>query len=184
MRILVASSNPVKISAAQQAAHAMFPDREITVEGTSRTLASLPAQPMGDGETRACALERVEFMRQHDEDADFYIGIEGGLAFTENVFGQEQLECFAWFIIQDRNGEASETRSASFILPPAIKTHILAGEELGHATDKVFSKHNSKQGGGTVAELTDGLIDRTAYYVHPLILAFIPFRKPELYMAA
>jgi inosine/xanthosine triphosphatase len=184
MRILVASSNPVKIGAAEQAARAMFPGQTITVEGTSRTLDKLPAQPMGDEETRNCAMERVKFMRKHRDDADYYVGIEGGLAFAPNVHGEEQLECFAWFIIQDKDGTLSETRSASFILPPAIKTHILAGDELGHATDKVFAKHNSKQGGGTVAELTNNLIDRTAFYVHPLILAFIPFRKPELYQAA
>ncbi len=184
MRILVASSNPVKIASVEQAARAMFPDMTLTVEGTSRALTTLPAQPMGDEETRACAHERVKFMREHHPDADYYVGIEGGLAFAKNVRGEEQLDCFGWFIIQDKKGELSETRSASFILPPAIKTHILAGEELGHATDKVFSKHNSKQGGGTVAELTNNLIDRTAFYVHPLILAFIPFRKPELYRAA
>ena len=47
--------------------------------------------------------------------------------------------------------------------------------ELGDADDAVFSDVNSKQKGGTVGKVTHGAIDRTAYYVHTLMLALVPF---------
>ena len=49
------------------------------------------------------------------------------------------------------------------------------GMELGDADDAVFNDTNSKQKGGTVGKLTHGAIDRTAYYVHALHMALIPF---------
>ena len=47
--------------------------------------------------------------------------------------------------------------------------------ELGHADDVVFKDKNSKQKGGTVGKLTDGLVDRTEYYRHAMLMALIPF---------
>jgi hypothetical protein len=34
---------------------------------------------------------------------------------------------------------------------------------------------NSKQKGGTVGKLTNGLVDRTEYYRHAMLMALIPF---------
>jgi inosine/xanthosine triphosphatase len=45
-------------------------------------------------------------------------------------------------------------------------------------------RENSKHQGGTVGKLTQGVIDRTAYYEHTAILALIPFINPQLYAAS
>ena len=50
---------------------------------------------------------------------------------------------------------------------------------LGDADDAVFADTNSKQKGGTVAKVTKGMIDRTAYYEHALHLALVPFVHDE-----
>lgn len=50
---------------------------------------------------------------------------------------------------------------------------------LGDADDAVFADTNSKQKGGTVAKVTKGLVDRTAYYEHALHLALVPFVHDE-----
>jgi non-canonical (house-cleaning) NTP pyrophosphatase len=47
--------------------------------------------------------------------------------------------------------------------------------ELGVADDIVFSRVDSKRTGGSVGLLSGGLIDRTAYYEHAMILALVPF---------
>ena len=49
------------------------------------------------------------------------------------------------------------------------------GLELGDASDRVFSKVNSKHHDGTVGLLTAGAIGRSAYYQHAITLALAPF---------
>lgn len=46
---------------------------------------------------------------------------------------------------------------------------------------QVFGKVNSKQGQGTVGQLTNGLIDRTLFYEHAVVLALAPFMHPDVY---
>ena len=72
-------------------------------------------------------------------------------------------------------------KTATFLLPSSLATLIEQGMELGHADDKVFGRVNSKQGSGTVGILTDGLIDRAAYYEHALTLALVPWIRPDVY---
>ena len=73
-------------------------------------------------------------------------------------------------------------KTASFFLPPKI-TQLLRenGMELGDADDVVFSRNNSKHGSGTVGILTNGLIDRSKYYEHALILALVSWIRPDVY---
>ena len=64
---------------------------------------------------------------------------------------------------------------------PARTSHTRLGVcgRLGDADDAVFADTNSKQKGGTVAKVTKGMIDRTAYYEHALHLALVPFVHDE-----
>ena len=77
-----------------------------------------------------------------------------------------------------RSGEA---RTATFQLPPEIAGLVRQGVELGHADDRVFGRSNSKEKDGAIGILTDGLVDRKAYYAHAVMLALVPFKKPGLY---
>ena len=60
-------------------------------------------------------------------------------------------------------------------LDPSLHFSHQDGVELGEATDTVFARVNSKHHDGTVGILTGGLIGRSEYYQHALILALIPF---------
>jgi non-canonical (house-cleaning) NTP pyrophosphatase len=72
-------------------------------------------------------------------------------------------------------------KAAAFPLPWKISEAVQKGMELGDATDKVFDLEKSKQGLGVVGVLTDGLVDRSHYYEQALILALIPWMRPDLY---
>lgn len=73
-------------------------------------------------------------------------------------------------------------KTASFLLPSKLTQLIRdEGMELSDADDAVFSRIQSKHGSGTVGILTHGLIDRSMYYEHALILALVPWIHPELY---
>ena len=87
----------------------------------------------------------------------------------------DQLMAFAWMAVKGRQGDVSEARSATLPLPPAVKTLVDSGMELGEANDRVFSTVNSKQGGGAYGLLTDGRYTREGIYAQTLIIALTPF---------
>ena len=74
----------------------------------------------------------------------------------------------------------SVAKTANFPLPPEI-TRLMTteGMELGDADDRVFGRSNSGSESGTVGVLTHGLIDRSRYYEHALVLALIPWMRPR-----
>ena len=101
-------------------------------------------------ETRLGALNRVANARVAAPDADFWVGLEGGLDFFEG-----QLMAFAWMAVTDKHGTNSATRSVTLPLPPRVQELVGGGIELGEANDQVFSTLNSKQGGGAFGLLTN-----------------------------
>ena len=72
---LIGSKNPTKINAVKNALKRVFYDREISVLGYS-VVSGVPDQPIGYRETKSGA--EIDKNLKH-RDADFYIGIEGGV---------------------------------------------------------------------------------------------------------
>jgi non-canonical (house-cleaning) NTP pyrophosphatase len=73
-------------------------------------------------------------------------------------------------------------KTASFVLPtPVVSLVTEKGMELGDADDQVFGRVNGKHGSGTVGILSKGLINRSAYYEHALLLALVPWFRPDVY---
>lgn len=184
MRVIVASTNPVKISATQHALKAMFPHQEFTVEGHNPGI-DLPAQPMSDGETKRCAIARVKALAAKDKDADMWVAIEGGVDITnDDVTKPHQMDTFAWVVVQDKNHRWGEARTATCPVPQTVTDLIQSGMEMGHANDHVFGLQNSKHDQGMTGIATHGLIDRTSYYHQALIFALVPFKNTSLYFPA
>ncbi len=175
MKIVVTSHNPVKIAAAEEAFMGRFPAQEICLLPVDVS-SGVPDQPMSDQVTRQGARNRVSNAKLNYPDADYWVGMEGGLDFFDG-----RLMAFAWMVIAGKGEQISETRSVTLPLPPQIQALVLAGLELGEANDRVFSTLNSKQGGGAYGLLTDGLMTREGIYTQTLILALIPFVH-ELWM--
>lgn len=169
MKVAVASKNPVKIEAARAAFATLMPDENLQMIPVSVD-SGVADQPTSDEETRRGAKNRAARARECDPDADFWVGLEGGI----EVF-DEQLMAFAWMTILGSNGQLRSARSATLPLPPAIRELVDGGLELGDANDKFFSTANSKQGGGAFGLLTDGLYTRESIYTQTLILAALPF---------
>jgi inosine/xanthosine triphosphatase len=172
MQIIVASKNPIKIRATAAAFRAQFPEHKIEVEGLSVD-SGVADQPMSDEETRRGAQTRAANTQAAKPDADFWVGLEGGVDVIEGT-----LMTFAWMAIKSASGEFSQTRSPTLPLPPAIKTLVASGVELGEANDRVFATLNSKQGGGAYGLLTEGRYTRESIYTQTLVIALIPFVNP------
>jgi len=175
MRICVTSKNPVKCESTQLGFARMFPNSEIEIIPVS-VPSGVADQPMSSAETYAGALNRVTSARAEHADADYWIGLEAGLEMTDHG-----MEAFTWIVISDASGKIGQARSATFYLPPKVAELVLSGLELGDADDAVFGSANSKQKNGAVGLLTDNTITRTDYYTEAIIMALIPFKKPEYY---
>ena len=174
-RVVVASQNPVKIRSVTEGCAQMFAGETCAVSGVSVS-SGVSDQPMSDADTYTGAVNRAHAVRLLYPDADYCVGIEGGLEEKEGEF-----EVFAWIVVLGKDGRMGKGRSATFFLPPPIAEHIQAGKELGQATDLVFNETDTKLHKGTVGILTAGAIDRTAYYVQPVIMALMPFKNFALY---
>ncbi|GAB1316995.1 hypothetical protein MFIFM68171_07205 [Madurella fahalii] len=173
--IIAASLNPVKISAALKGFKLMFPDTSYTAQGVS-VPSGVPDQPISDATTLLGAQNRAANARALEPNADFWVGIEGGI--DEDEAGS--MRNFAWVVVITKEGKIGKARTGTYYLPEETATLVRGGLELGEADDVVFGGNNSKQKNGSVGLLTGDVIDRTAYYVQAVILALIPFKNRGL----
>lgn len=174
MQVVIASHNPAKIRAVRDAFALQFPGRAIdfTPAGVESGVSD---QPFSDEETRRGARNRAANARDLQTEADFWVGLEGGL---ETIDGQ--LMAFAWMVVMGADGNTGEARTVTLPLPPAVKELVDEGLELGDANDRVFSTVNSKHQGGAFGLLTEGLYTRESVYTEALVMALLPFAN-ELY---
>lgn len=173
-KVIIASKNPVKINAAKKAFESVFPTENFEFIGL-QVPSFVSDQPMSDEETLEGAINRAENAKLAKKDADYWVGIEGGIE-TNGI----DMDAFGWMIVLSKE-QVGQARSCTFPLPPYVAQAVNAGQELGHVNDTFFKMHNSKQGGGAVGSLTNNLVTRTDLYVQPLILALIPFMQEKLF---
>lgn len=172
--IIVASLNPVKIEATRQGFSRMFPHQTFEFQGVS-VPSNVSDQPIGRDETLQGALNRAQNAAQQRPDADYTVGIEGGVGWEDDV-----LAVFAWLVVRSQNGQIGKAQTGTFYLPQEVAQLIRdEGLELGDADDRVFGQTNSKQANGSVGLLTDDALTRTDFYVQALMMALIPFKKPQ-----
>ncbi|GFR46217.1 hypothetical protein Agub_g7760 [Astrephomene gubernaculifera] len=118
-------------------------------------------------------------------NCDLLVAIEGGVGPAEAPGQAGRLECFAWVCATDpQTGAESTTRSGSFALPQPLTDLVLGrGIELGKAVTAVFSSSKlvGKKGVGTIGMLSNGVLDRTEYYVQATVCAMLPYMQPKLY---
>ncbi|HEV7349697.1 inosine/xanthosine triphosphatase [Telluribacter sp.] len=173
--IVVASTNPVKVAAALAGFQRMFPAIHFKTVPVS-VASGVADQPMTDEETLRGADNRVQNACLTYPEADFWIGIEGGV----EIIGGE-LAAFAWIVVRS-DKLAGKARSGTFFLPPAVAALVRQGMELGTADDRVFGHTNSKQQGGAVGLLTDNVVDRKQLYEQAVLLSLVAFKNEQLYV--
>lgn len=174
MNIIVASQNPVKIAAVQTAFNNAWPKEQIQCTGIPAE-SGVSDQPMSNEETLLGAKNRSNFAKQAEPNADYWVGIEGGL---QPVGTKLEIGSFAYV---QNNTKGSHAKTGAYFLPDGLTALINEGKELGTATDEFFTLYNTKHGSGLVGVLTNNLIDRTHFYTDAVVLALIPFINEELF---
>ena len=173
IRLIVGSTNPVKVSAAQSTLQRAFPEAEIIAQGIDAP-SGVADQPMSEAETLLGAQNRVAFCQQA-EQADFYVAFEGGVdEFSHGV------ATFAYVVVATST-QRSVGRTADLPLPRQFYRSLQAGKELGDVLDTHFKTTNIKQKGGAIGLLTNNLESRESTYQQAMMLALAPILHGSLF---
>jgi inosine/xanthosine triphosphatase len=166
MKVAIGSTNPTKTRAVEQVLREVYADVEFVAHEVP---SGIPAQPIGDEETRRGALNRARAVREAT-GADWGVGLEGGIIQTE--MGTLTT---AWCVIVDRAGRIGVGGAANMLLPELVAARVLSGVELGEAMDEYASVKDVKRKMGAIGILTRGLIDRQGAYAVIVKYALAPF---------
>lgn len=170
-RVVVGSTNPVKVDAARTVLQRLAPG--VTVAG--HPIASgVSDQPWGDEETIRGAMARARGACAMD-GAELGIGIEGGVV----AMADGSVRTCAWAAVVTRDGREGVGGSLAMQLPERVAELVRGGLELGHAMDRVTGEHDVKRGAGAVGILTAGLVNRQEAYEVLVAYALAPLLQPE-----
>jgi inosine/xanthosine triphosphatase len=172
--IVVASHNPVKAQATLRGFQRVFPHERFRLERVE-VASGVSRQPRSDRATLQGARNRADGAVVYQPEADFWVGIEGGIEERE-----EGMTAFAWVVVMSRQ-RVGQGRTGTFFLPEKVARLVRQGLELGEADDLVFDRTDSKRQEGAIGLLTGNLIDRTSLYEHAVVLALVPLRNLDLY---
>ncbi|MGV3708669.1 MAG: DUF84 family protein [Gemmatimonas sp.] len=175
-KVVVGSSNPVKIAAVRAVMARVAPDA--MVHGVS-VASGVPDQPWGDQETIKGAAQRARNALMHADfaDADLAFGVEGGVVLEDDG----NVRTCAWAVVQSRDGRIGTGGSLALQLPTNVASLVKSGTELGLAMDAVARTVGTKHGSGAVGILTAGLIDRQGAYEPLITYALAQFLAPEYF---
>lgn len=171
-KVLIGSTNPSKIAATKEAFEKFFDD--VVVEGISVS-SNVPGQPINE-QTYEGAKNRALALKEHDPDASFYVGIEGGVEETNKTWF-----LFAGSCIIDSKGRVGFGKSPHYMMPDVMMNRILDGEELSTIMDEHVGEKDTNLKLGATGILTKGKITRKDFCVHSIMMALIPFLNEDVY---
>lgn len=176
MKILVGSKNPVKIESVREAFSCYFNSIEVSGLEVDSKVSAQPINHETFIGAKNRADELVALAQKENLSTDYFVGIEGGIIEEHNRWF-----AFGCICIMNNQGETGFGTSSLFPLPSIIVTELLNGKELGEVIDKIANDENTKQKGGAIGYLTNGVVTRKELYKQGIISALVPFLHPSLY---
>jgi inosine/xanthosine triphosphatase len=176
MKVIVGSENPVKIAAVEEAFSLYFPEETITIDAVS-SQSGVSDQPLTALETKQGAYNRAKNANQHD--ADYSVGIEGGMDFC-TLNGQEHGLETSFVCVYDCKTDAYEIASAhGFPVFPKVLQHIHDGLNLSDAMSEVYGIEEIGKKNGYIGWLSDDKITRESSARDAVLLALSALHKEE-----
>ena len=174
MKVMVGSTNPVKIKAARKAFKMAFPEERMEIRGMEVD-SGVPEQPVGDKQIRQGAINRA-WVCLAKKDCKYGVGLEGGVIETE--YGMMES---AWACVVDDEGVEAFGGGMHFMLPEKVAERIRNGGELGPVMDELTGRKEVKKANGAVGVLSRDMLSRSGMYVELVKLALIRFVGREWY---
>lgn len=175
MQIIVGSKKSPKVQAVEESFRAVFPNEEISIDGVA-TDSGVSSHPTSADDTLAGALNRAEHARRLVSDADYYVGIEGGLVKVVDRVWEVGV-----IAVIHSSGVVSTGVSAGIEVRGAILEAIESGTELSDVIEQKFGIESIGATNGFYGLATNDLVTRQAAYEQAITFALAPFLHPELY---
>jgi inosine/xanthosine triphosphatase len=171
--VAVGSENPTKLDPVKEIFSKHFAD--VKVVGV-KVVSGVPDQPIGEDQIYEGALNRAKRALEKVKNADYGIGIEGGL--SEKSYG--------WFensltVIIDKEGNMGVGSSSGLVLPNIVIDKINAGKNLEEAIDEIFGTEKIGEGIGMFGIMTNGVVTRSAGVSHSVAFALARFLHKDIY---
>lgn len=172
MKVHIGSTNPSKIKAVEEIFKKIF---KFEIEFTGMEVNSgVPLQPFGH-ETILGAINRA---KESLKDADYSVGIEAGLFWSEEIGNYFDS---AFCAIMDKYGKITYGHSGGFTYPPEVIKMVKDGMEVGEAMEKLSGIKDIKKKIGAIGFLSKGAIERYEFNSQAVLMAMIPRISYELY---
>ena len=145
----------------------------------------VPAMPLSDDELMLGARQRAGAVRQalfnQNQDADFFIGLEGGFHTTE-FQGKSLTFLRGWAYVADGE-QGNFGASPSIRVPDQLVRLVVEGQrELGEVIDQVAGERDVRSRQGAWGVLSGDLFTRSMSFETALIAAFAPFYNARFYL--
>ncbi|MEM4663165.1 MAG: inosine/xanthosine triphosphatase [Candidatus Diapherotrites archaeon] len=172
MKIVVGSSNPIKVEAVRSAVKKIWPNSKVlNVEVES----GIGEQPQGDEEAINGAFNRA-LAALKKTGADFGVGLEGTTVETK-----KGMFLCGWVVVVDNTEKMGLACTSKILLPEKIAKEVRLGGELGPIMDKISGEKDVKKKHGAVGILTKGLVTRKDAFEQAVLCAFARFISKEYY---
>ena len=173
MIIAVGSTNPTKVEPVKSVFSHHF--KNVQVFGVSVD-SDVGDQPMNDSEMYKGALNRAKNALKKVPNAEYGVGIEGGL--DEHSYG--------WFekslvVIVNKTGEIGIGSSGGLVLPKVVIDKIKSGKNLEQAVDEIFGTKEIGEGIGMFGIFTNEVVTRSEGVRHGVAFALARFLHSDLY---
>jgi len=171
--VAVGSKNKTKIEPVQEIFTHHFKD--VLVKGVAVN-SGISEQPMSDDEMFTGALNRAKRALKKVKDADFGVGIEGGL--HQYSYGWVER---GTIVIVNRKGEFGIGSSAGVVMPDSVMKHIHAGKNLEEAMEVLFNVKEAGEGIGMYGIFTKKVVTRATGIKQGVAFAIARFIHKDLY---
>ncbi len=175
MKVIIGSNNLPKRLAVERAFNGVYPDTYILISTVSAD-SGVSSHPLSGTESLTGALNRAASARILDPDADFYVGIEGGLLIVDDRVWE-----IGWVAIVNAKGETYTGISAGIELRGEFLKAIRSGKELNDVLSENCNIDNAGGTNGFYGLATDDLVTREQAYVQAVVFALAPFKHPEYF---
>lgn len=173
MLVIVGSQNPIKVNAARRGLSRIYGDN-CDIKGISLSELQLPDQPLTLEDTLTGAQRRA-IHSVLTKDCDLGIGLEGGLA---EIAGE--WFSVSWAAVANRHSKLKSAMGPCVYVPPPVMRLVKSGLELGEADDEYFGLTNSKQNGGLIGTITEGLVTREQTFTQAITIALCSLERTAI----
>lgn len=173
MKVAIGSTNPKKILPTELVFSHHFDDVQIIPVAVPSGVRQLP---LTNNEMYQGATNRARRALEKVPDADFAIGIEGGLHKYQIGWVKKEI-----IVVIDQKGKIGIGTTGEVQIPQKIMELVGKGKSLGEAIYKSYAIRNSGKNGGIVGIVTKSYIVRSEALRHGISFALAPFLHENIY---